>query len=303
MFEKRVNKSLGFSILLHILLLVVTLYAPVVHNPQKINTVEVEFKDATPAPLPKVAKEDLKQVVDQDDTAVNDEIDTKAKYLSKHNQAVKKQTISKNHGEFVNASGDNPQQGSSVKQKLTLNRMLPKMDFAKAVQDKANQEQEFDKLALQKAINTEPRQAIDRPSPTKPGGNQASQSLDYIKDLDPGMETLLSTREFVYYTFYSRIRTQLNQYWGPKVREKLTEMFKQGRNIASSDDKISKLLITLNPKGLILRIQIIGNSGYRELDEAAVEAFKAAAPFPNPPSGIVDQDGTIKIRWDFILEA
>ena len=36
---------------------------------------------------------------------------------------------------------------------------------------------------------------------------------------------------------------------------------------------------------------------------AAIEAFKEAAPFPNPPAGIVESDGTIKIRWDFVLEA
>jgi protein TonB len=50
-------------------------------------------------------------------------------------------------------------------------------------------------------------------------------------------------------------------------------------------------------------VQVVSDSGVRDLDQAAVEAFQEAAPFPNPPSGIVDSDGTIKIRWDFILEA
>jgi protein TonB len=40
-----------------------------------------------------------------------------------------------------------------------------------------------------------------------------------------------------------------------------------------------------------------------DLDSAAVEAFRQAAPFPNPPKGMVEADGTIKIRWDFVLEA
>ena len=50
-------------------------------------------------------------------------------------------------------------------------------------------------------------------------------------------------------------------------------------------------------------VQVLNDSGIRDLDDAAVEAFKEAAPFPNPPEGIVESDGTIKIRWDFILEA
>ena len=48
---------------------------------------------------------------------------------------------------------------------------------------------------------------------------------------------------------------------------------------------------------------MVGQSGVTDLDEAAMEAFKQAAPFPNPPKGIVEKDGRIRIRWDFILEA
>jgi TonB family protein len=134
-------------------------------------------------------------------------------------------------------------------------------------------------------------------------GADASQTNDYLKDVDKGAETLLSTREFVYYSFYARIRRQLNQHWGGKVREKLTKIFREGRTIASTDDKITKVLITLNRRGDLVRVQVLNDSGIRDLDEAAVEAFKEAAPFPNPPDGIVEPDGTIKIRWDFILEA
>ena len=50
-------------------------------------------------------------------------------------------------------------------------------------------------------------------------------------------------------------------------------------------------------------MKVVGESGLHDIDEAALEAFRAAEPFPNPPKGIVEKDGTIKIRWDFILEA
>jgi protein TonB len=46
----------------------------------------------------------------------------------------------------------------------------------------------------------------------------------------------------------------------------------------------------------------MSESGITDLDEVAVEAFRLAAPFPHPPKGMVDGDGTIKIRWDFIVE-
>ncbi len=73
--------------------------------------------------------------------------------------------------------------------------------------------------------------------------------------------------------------------------------------IASSQDRITRVVIVLNEQGTLVGVQVIGASGVQDLDEAAIEAFRAAAPFPNPPKGIVDQDGKIKIRWDFILEA
>ena len=146
---------------------------------------------------------------------------------------------------------------------------------------------------------------VEEAATQKPGHNgaQASQTTDYLKDIDQGMQTLLSTREFVYYSFYARIRRQLNQHWTGKVRDKVSKIFKEGRSLASTEDKVTKLLITLNRRGQLVRVQVINDSGVRDLDDAAVESFKEAAPFPNPPQGIIDPDGTIKIRWDFILAA
>ena len=72
---------------------------------------------------------------------------------------------------------------------------------------------------------------------------------------------------------------------------------------ASEGDKITRVIIILDDRGTLIRVQVVGRSGVTDLDDAAVEAFRAAAPFPNPPKGIVEADGTIKIRWDFVLEA
>ena len=62
-------------------------------------------------------------------------------------------------------------------------------------------------------------------------------------------------------------------------------------------------MIVLNEKGTLIKIQVLNASGVRDLDDAAVEAFRAAAPFPNPPKGIVDRDGTVKIPWNFVIES
>jgi TonB family protein len=248
-----------------------------------------------------------KQVVDQSDKAINDEIDAKAKFLSQHNQKVEKQTVAKNHGEFKNRPNQvtSPSLPSQAPSKIDLKNFTPKFDVKKAVEAREEKEKEYDRNAeilTQKKL--EQQHILQNKVVVRPGsmGGEASQTLDYLKDTEVGLETLLSTREFVYYSYYARIRRQLNQYWGPKVREKLINMSRQGRQIASTEDKITKCLIILDKRGNLAKVQIIGNSGIRELDDAAIEAFKSAAPFPNPPNGIEEPDGSIKIRWDFVLE-
>jgi protein TonB len=111
-----------------------------------------------------------------------------------------------------------------------------------------------------------------------------------------------STKEFVFHGFYTRIRRQLEQHWNPKVRTQFVEWRRKGRRIASADNLVTRCLITLDKNGNIVSVKIIGDSGMRELDQIAVDALRSAAPFPNPPGGMIDDDGSIKIRWDFILE-
>jgi TonB family protein len=247
-----------------------------------------------------------KQIVDQDERPINNEIDERTKFLSKNNQKVEKQTIAKNHGKFQNKqevkleaskpgdknSNSNPQKMvNGQKRPLQLKDFAPKYDLQSLITLQKSTQKKLQKGSGDKAQKAQGK--------TQDG----SQTLDYIKELDPGLETMLSTREFVYYSYYNRIRGQLSQYWEPMVREKMQQLYQQGRTIASTDDKITKVLIVLDKNGKLIKVQIIGNSGIRDLDEAAAEAFRSAAPFPNPPTGMIEPDGTIRIRWDFILEA
>lgn len=299
--QKSFRYSLIASLLLHALLtLSVVFFEPA--KPKVYETVELEL--VSEPSLKKAMKDEARQIVDQSEKAINDEIDDKAKFLSRHNQKVIKQTTSKNRGEFRNSGGKNNSPGTGSKE-ITLNDFAPKMDFAKAVERKMQAEADFDKQATERALKKlqEKSKANKKDQQLGTNGSMASQTIDYIKDIDPGLETMLSSKEFVYFTFYQRIRNQLQQHWNDMVREKLTALYKKGRTIASSDDRVTKLLITLDKQGKLVKVQVIGDSGVSDLDEAAVDAFRASAPFPNPPAGMVDEDGQIKIRWDFVLEA
>ncbi|MCC6277488.1 MAG: energy transducer TonB [Oligoflexia bacterium] len=267
---------------------------------QPIETIEITLIDESQKDLLK--QRDLRQIVDQSEKRINDEIDEKAKYLSRYNQKVIEQTRAQQTGQFQNNAGQglapqsnrpaNPQKNRDRQMPTENEKRLGKTDIQNGT------------VALPKLAQLKPQFQWDKLRPTgvqNPG--TVSQTDDYLKDEKSGPQTLLSTREFVYFTYYSRIKDRLRIFWEPKIREKVQRIFSTGRTLASDQERITRLVITLDANGKLVRVQVLNESGLKDLDDAAIEAFQAAAPFPNPPKGIVDSDGTIKIHWDFILGA
>ena len=228
-----------------------------------------------------------KQIVEQEEKKTNEEApDTR--FLSAQNQKVEKQTVARNKGEFKNSKKESASPKESHSPKTWS--LAPKLNAADTT---------LSDEGLKKVENSEASEDADKKAEQADG----SQTQDYVKDVDQGLETLLNAREFKYYTYYNRIRRQLSQHWEPKVRTKLSQMFKQGRYLASATDRVTKLIVILDRGGNLVKVQVIKESGVTDLDDAATEAFQSASPFPNPPSGIIENDGTVKIRWDFVLES
>lgn len=295
------------SFVCHILIVGVTFFAEK-FTPRQPKSEVVTINFLSPEDLQKMAaveaaqKKKLlqanNQVVEQNENSVNKEIPENARFLSASNQVVQKQTVAAHRGDFQNMKKAGPQgtKGKSapaVKSQQEIAKELFKSFSAS------------ESLVRQKVANQpveEEEQQTGEENNTGTGA-ETSQTNDYVKDVEVGLETMLNTREFKYYSYYNRIRKQLSQHWEGRVREKLSRLFREGRAPAATNrDRITKLMIVLNDKGTLVRVQILSDSGVRDLDDAAIEAFRAAAPFPNPPKGIVENDGTVKIRWDFVLE-
>ena len=131
---------------------------------------------------------------------------------------------------------------------------------------------------------------------------KVSSTNDYLEELPPGDLTNLNTVEYKYYGFYHRIRQKLEQFWGRSLYEKAEQLAKDGRRVPASEDLITALQITLDEKGNIIGIHILGSSGIKELDDAAVESFNEAGPFPNPPKDLI-VDGKVTIEWGFVVKS
>ena len=284
--SKRLQKALAISVFLHAFCWFLLNAKPFISPQEEEKPIEVSFIDEkeTGAPL-----ENL-QVVEQSNQALNNEKPEEAQFLGKNNQRVAKETKAQNQGEFSNKVGggigldkqvqnENKKQNKpSIKHKGTLPTLAdlkPKFDWDQVKSDGM-----------------------------KGSSQGVARTADYLKDVETGAQTILNTREFVYYSYYSRIKGKLQKLWGPKLKEKMQKFLQSGRSLASTPvDRTTQLVITLDSDGILKGVKVIGESGIVELDEAAIDAFRAAAPFPNPPQGIIEKDGTVKIRWDFVLEA
>ena len=139
--------------------------------------------------------------------------------------------------------------------------------------------------------------------------NWASNSLgedvhggQYIQGLKQGETSALNTKEYVFFSYFERVRTQLDQTWQPMVRSQIERIYKTGRHLATQTDFTTRTLITINGKGEIVRVQLLQESGALDLDSAAVGALNKAGPYPNPPKGLLDEKGNAQIRWDFVLK-
>jgi TonB family protein len=139
--------------------------------------------------------------------------------------------------------------------------------------------------------------------------NWASNSLgeavhggQYIQGLKQGETSALNTKEFVFFSYFERVRRQLDQTWQPMVRGQIERIYKTGRHLASQTDFTTRTLITINTKGEIVRVQLLQESGAMDLDSAAIGALNKAGPYPNPPKGLIDENGNAQIRWDFVLK-
>jgi TonB family protein len=137
-------------------------------------------------------------------------------------------------------------------------------------------------------------------------GNPANLGLsatnDYVEEVALGDFTHLNTVEYKFYGFFHRIRQKLEQFWGKSIQEKAAVLFRSGRRLPANDNLITSLQITLNDKGEIIAVKILGTSGVRELDEAAIESFNQAGPFPNPPKDLL-VNGKATIEWGFVVKS
>ena len=123
-------------------------------------------------------------------------------------------------------------------------------------------------------------------------------SVDHLEEIESGEETALSAKRWVYASFFNRLKRQVAQNWDPQTvwRRIDPDGTKNGFKT-----RITEVRVSLSGVGKLDKIVVTKPSGVSELDDEAVRAFQAAAPFPNPPDGLV-KNNRIVFAFSFYFE-
>jgi TonB family protein len=126
------------------------------------------------------------------------------------------------------------------------------------------------------------------------GGN-----VDHLEDVDNGDETALNSKRWVYASFFNRLKRQVAQNWDPASVWRRIDPTGQ---VNGYKTRVTEVRVSLSPRGELAKIVVTTPSGVSDLDDEAVRAFHAAAPFPNPPKDLVAKDDMITFAFSFYFE-
>ena len=150
---------------------------------------------------------------------------------------------------------------------------------------------------LLSAGQRDPRLAL---SPSTLARLAGGPSNDHLRDVEEGDGTFLSTREWKYATYFNRIKEAVSGAWD--VRRALDQR-DPDRSIYVFKDRYTLVSVVLDDRGSVKDLAVARTSSVDFLDRVAMDAFRRAQPFSNPPPGLVDPSGEIRFQFGFYLEA
>jgi TonB family protein len=122
---------------------------------------------------------------------------------------------------------------------------------------------------------------------------------DHLPEVEDGDETVLNARRFKYWGFFQRVKESLKRNWRPAREYRRADP--TGR-VYGVRDRMTVLSVRLDRDGGLMDLSLRAGSGVAPLDDEAMRAFRAAQPFPNPPAGLVAEDGTIEFTFGLFLD-
>ena len=236
-------------------------------------------------------KEKMSIVDLMDDSKVNPAKPNNSKYLSDKDRTVEKETKAKNPTNIPTSaevmhkgsSGKNEKEDGEKKSKDdTKNADASGVLYSQRIQEKSGQEGD-------EAIDLYPDLGKQLPS-------NRPYDPNYLEGLEEGEKTQLNTREFLYSSYFTRIKRQISSHWDPQ--KAFQEMTK--KNSSPRHDMIAEVTITIDRAGNLRGLDIAKSSGEEAWDQESLHSIRSAAPFRNPPPEMFGKNDLYTFNFGFI---
>ena len=140
---------------------------------------------------------------------------------------------------------------------------------------------------------------LDRPGEAL-GPVAGGPMSDDLRGVEEGDETLLNSRSFRYAGFINRVKETVGRIWTTQVEDETAKRDPSG-SIYLWKDRRTVVEFTIDKQGELKDVHVTVSSGVDYLDHVALDAFRRAERFPNPPPGLFSPDGTATMGFGFVL--
>ena len=140
---------------------------------------------------------------------------------------------------------------------------------------------------------------LDRPGEAL-GPVAGGPMSDDLRSVEEGDEKLLNSRSFRYAGFINRVKETVARIWTTQVEDETARRDPTG-SIYLWKDRRTVVEFTIDQQGELKDVHVTVSSGVDYLDHVALDAFRRAERFPNPPPGLFNPDGTATMGFGFVL--
>ncbi len=226
------------------------------------------------------AAEKARTIVQSQSAAVVNDPKKPADYLGERTQRVEKESRAK---DFGSARGKKGAAQTAPKKKLPshLNRL--------------------EKLGLSHGLGPSIAEPKEREGAHEVGdggeGELRKGSMDMLEShVAVGAETLLNTDEYIYASFFNRLKEEVAPRWEP-----LIQMALDAKRKVSPGLYRTVVVTYLDTEGEVKDVKVTKSSGFGPFDEAATTSIWQLLRIKNPPHGLREKDGSYRVQLAFVV--
>lgn len=218
----------------------------------------------------------------------------KANYFAEHDQSVEKETRASLTGPTQSPSE------SSRQQRATFSR--PSSAPQRSAPEQSAQPQPKSVEQAEKDGWKKPAQRLqDRLLPKWQNMAPSADSAAFNDDLPrvaQDAKTRLNTWQWKHATFFVRLKQAISQRWNP--RRAIARNDPEG-DMFGGKNRVTVLKVSIDQEGNLQDLSVANRSGVYYLDEEAISAFQAAAPFANPPLELFEGRSVFQFTFSFLV--